>query len=210
MERVIYCSIVGCNALATDKHHIGGAGSPMIWVCHNCHGTVHGVEWNSGHSELTKQGIAVARAAGRIGGNPGIRAGDPDAIRKIQDTRRANGLERLVKTSAVWLPAVNVMRPTSTWGDVARAIGGDMTTERLRRSVKRLVQAGLVKPELMDRAPMAASKHRATEIIKALSKTHTLQMIAARLEELGVRTPRGGTRWHPSSVRHLLLRETSK
>ena len=33
----------------------------------------------------------------------------------------------------------------------------------------------------------------------------TLQQIAAQLEGMRERTPRGGTRWHPSSVRNLLL-----
>jgi len=33
-----------------------------------------------------------------------------------------------------------------------------------------------------------------------------LQQIAAQLEAMRERTPRGGTRWHPSSVKHLLAR----
>lgn len=32
------------------------------------------------------------------------------------------------------------------------------------------------------------------------------QQIAAHLEDMHERTPRGGTRWHPSSVKHLLTR----
>jgi hypothetical protein len=206
MERVIYCSIVGCGAIATDKHHIGGAGSPMVWVCHNCHGRVHGVEWHSGHSELTKQGIARARAEGRIGGNPGIRARDPEAISKATNVRRAKDYERLVKSSVTWLPVVEAMRPAATWGDVVLALGGTMTAARLRRSVKRLVSAGRADARLLDRAPVRDNKHCLTDLIKVLAETRTLQQIAYKLEEMGERTPRGGTRWHPSSVRNLLLK----
>ena len=40
--------------------------------------------------------------------------------------------------------------------------------------------------------------------IKAAAPDRTLQQIAAQLESMHERTPRGGTRWHPSSVKHLL------
>ena len=40
--------------------------------------------------------------------------------------------------------------------------------------------------------------------IKAAAPERTLQQIAAQLEAMHERTPRGGTRWHPSSVKHLL------
>jgi hypothetical protein len=42
--------------------------------------------------------------------------------------------------------------------------------------------------------------------IKAAAPDRTLQQIAAQLESMHERTPRGGTRWHPSSVKHLLGR----
>ena len=42
--------------------------------------------------------------------------------------------------------------------------------------------------------------------IKAAAPDRTLQQIAAQLEAMRERTPRGGTRWHPSSVRNLLQR----
>ena len=41
--------------------------------------------------------------------------------------------------------------------------------------------------------------------IAAAAPGMTLQQIAAQLEGMRERTPRGGTRWHPSSVRNLLL-----
>ncbi len=42
--------------------------------------------------------------------------------------------------------------------------------------------------------------------IKAAAPDRTLQQIAAQLETMRERTPRGGTRWHASSVKHLLAR----
>ena len=37
--------------------------------------------------ERTKSGLKAAMARGRVGGNPGLRAGDPAAIRKIAAAR---------------------------------------------------------------------------------------------------------------------------
>src|SRR6059058_1201930 len=43
-------------------------------------------------AERTKAGLRSARSRGRIGGNPGLRAGDPDAIRKVRAARDASHL----------------------------------------------------------------------------------------------------------------------
>jgi len=40
--------------------------------------------------------------------------------------------------------------------------------------------------------------------IKTAAPDRTLNQTATQLEAVRRRTPRGGTRWHPSSVRHLL------
>jgi DNA invertase Pin-like site-specific DNA recombinase len=40
-------------------------------------------------AERTKAGLRAARARGRVGGNPGLRAADPDAIRKVRAGRDA-------------------------------------------------------------------------------------------------------------------------
>jgi len=44
-------------------------------------------------SERTKAGLSTARARGRVGGNPGLRVGDPDAIRKLRASRDAGHLQ---------------------------------------------------------------------------------------------------------------------
>jgi hypothetical protein len=41
--------------------------------------------------------------------------------------------------------------------------------------------------------------------IATAAPERTLQQIAAQLEAMRERTSRGGTRWHPSSLRNLLL-----
>src|SRR3954469_6016425 len=44
-------------------------------------------------AERTKAGLQAARQRGRIGGNPGLRAGDPNAIRKVQNSRDRTWLD---------------------------------------------------------------------------------------------------------------------
>jgi hypothetical protein len=105
------------------------------------------------------------------------------------------------------------MRPNQPWGDVVRVLnrGGaaTWTVERLRRTVRRLAAEGIIKSSLLDRARPQQSDDRLIRLvagIKAAASDRTLQQIAAQLETMRERTPRGGTRWHPSSVKHLLTR----
>jgi hypothetical protein len=61
----------------------------------------------------------------------------------------------------------------------------------------------------LDRAPRQPGDDRLIRLvagIAAAAPDRTLQQIAAQLEAMRERTPRGGTRWHPSSVKHLLTR----
>src|SRR5271155_738025 len=83
------------------------------------------------------------------------------------------------------------------------------TVERLRRTVQRLANEGIIEASLLDRARPQRSDDRLVRLvagIKAAAPDRTLQQIAAQLEAMRERTPRGGTRWHPSSVKHLLDR----
>ena len=45
--------------------------------------------------ERTKAGLASARSKGRVGGNPGLRAGDPAALRKVRLARQDGYMDRL-------------------------------------------------------------------------------------------------------------------
>jgi len=83
------------------------------------------------------------------------------------------------------------------------------TVERLRRTVKRLAQEGIVEATLLGRARRQCGDDRLVRLvagIKAAAPDRTLQQIATQLEAMRERTPRGGTRWHPSSIKHLLGR----
>ena len=162
-------------------------------------------------AERTKAGLKAARSRGRIGGNPGLRAGDPDAIRKVRASRAAAHLDGVLEQLDSWLPTVRRMRPGQPWGDVVRVLnrgkGANWTVERLRRTVRRLVSEGIVEATLMERARPQTGDDRLVRLvagIKAAAPDRTLQQIAAQLEAMCERTPRGGTRWHPSSVKHLL------
>ncbi len=170
-------------------------------------------------AERTRAGLRAARSRGRIGGNPGLRARDPDAIRKIRASRDTAWLNTVLAQAESWLPVVRRMRPSQPWGDVVRVLNRGhspdqvrvkpWTVERLRRTVRRLAAEGLVDNNLMGRSPPQRGDDRLVRLvagIKAAAPDRTLQQIAAQLEAMHERTPRGGTRWHPSSVRHLLTR----
>lgn len=61
---------------------------------------------------------------------------------------------------------------------------------------------------LLDRARPQHGDDRLIRLvagIKAAAPDRTLQQIATQLEAMHERTPRGGTRWPPSSVKHLLV-----
>lgn len=165
-------------------------------------------------AERTIAGLKHAREMGRIGGNPGIRAGDPVAIKKVRDAREALYEKRLLDGMESWLPTVRLMRPGQPWGDVVRVLNenkveAEWTVERLRRTVKRLVANGVLEVGLLDRAASQSGDDRLVRLvagIKASSPDRTLKEIAGQLELMKERTARGGTRWHPSSVAHLLDR----
>lgn len=162
-------------------------------------------------AERTKAGLLAARRRGRVGGNPGLRAGDHEAIRKARAGRDAAHLREILSNTESWLPTVRRMRPRQPWGDVVRVLNGDgagWTAERLRRTVRRLVSEGLLDASLMERAPRPQGDDRLIRLvagIAAAAPERTPRQIATQLEAMRERTPRGGTRWHPSSVRHLLL-----
>jgi DNA invertase Pin-like site-specific DNA recombinase len=164
-------------------------------------------------AERTKSGLNAARVRGRVGGNPGLRAGDPNAIRKMRASRDAAHLAGVLARLDAWLPTVRRMRPDQPWGDVVRVLNhgqaATWTVERLRRTVRRLASEGIIEASLLDRARPQQSDDRLVRLIagiKAAAPDRTLQQIAAQLEAMRERTPRGGTRWHPSSVKHLLDR----
>ncbi|MBG0808210.1 recombinase family protein [Methylosinus sp. H3A] len=171
--------------------------------------------------ERTKDGLRAAKKRGRIGGNPKLRAGDRDAIQRIVDAKAANYFERVNRTAEHWLPIVRQMRPDHRWQDVVRVLNAkrdgatgaplpQWTVERLKRAVKCFVAEGLIEPRLLHQAASRkVSSERLVTLVAGIKRANpdlTLAQIGAQLEAMYERTPRGGTRWAPSSVKSLLDR----
>jgi hypothetical protein len=167
--------------------------------------------------ERTKDGLRAARKRGRIGGNPKLRAGDPEAIQRISEARSQNYFDRVNHTAEHWLPIVKQMRPEHRWEDVVRVLNAGAkapsparwSVEKLKRAVKRFVAEGLANPSLLRPAARKPSSERLLTLVAGIARANpelTLAEIGAQLEAMYERTPRGGTRWAPSSVKSLLDR----
>lgn len=165
--------------------------------------------------ERTIAGLEAARAEGRIGGNPGLRTGNTDAIRKLKLARHDSYMERLNARSMEWVPHVRRLRPHMPWEDVLRVINADLpaprhwTQGRLLRAVRAYVKDGFLDAQVLGRARRADADDRLPAIIAGIRGANpdiTLQEICTRLETMRERTPRGRSRWHPSSVKSLLDR----
>ena len=97
--------------------------------------------------ERTKAGVAAAARAGRLPGNPGLRARNPAVTQQLAAHRHVRHLERVYQTLAPWLPQIKAQRPAA-WETVAKSIaaGGGPTWsgERLRRTIHRLNISNLI------------------------------------------------------------------
>ena len=161
-------------------------------------------------AERTKAGMMAARARGRLPGNPGLRERRPEAIRVAAAARRRVYLADLIATASNWLPLVRRLRPEHSWDDVVRVLnarGQTWTVEKLRRAVHRLAQEKLAESELIRRAPRRPPEDRLMTLVASLAAAEpdlSLRDIAAELERMRERTPRGGHKWAASSVKSLL------
>lgn len=163
--------------------------------------------------ERTKAGLRAARAQGRIGGNPALKAGDRDAIRKLRAARDETYFRKLEASADGWLPLVRRHRPAMLWEDLARLVtaptGQGWSVERLKRATKRYVSDGLLPPSVLERAPCSTPDDRLLAIVAGMRHADpdlTLAGIATRLEQMRERTPRGNAKWFPATVRMLLQR----
>ncbi|WP_457578129.1 recombinase family protein [Ensifer adhaerens] len=163
-------------------------------------------------SERTKAGITAAKAKGRLPGNPGIREKRPEALAKMTAAQKAAYGDRIQASANQWLPTVRRMRPDHTWDDIARVLkqrGLDWTPERLRRAVKWMVAERMADPALLRKSPPRLPEDRLMTLVAGIHSSNpdlTLREIAAQLERLHERTPRGGSKWSPSSVKNLIDR----
>jgi len=165
--------------------------------------------------ERTKAGLASARSQGRVGGNPGLRARDPAALRKVRLARLDGYIERLNATAQDWVPHVRRLRPDMPWEDVLRIVNSPLppqrrwTQARLLRAVNAYVRDGFLPKTVVGRANRRDTDDRLPAIVAAIKGADpdiTLQAICGRLEAMRERTPRGRSSWQPSSVKMLLER----
>lgn len=166
--------------------------------------------------ERTRAGMAQARARGRRPGNPAL--GDPAGRRALRLAREAALTRRLIAASGDLIPLLARLRPATPWDGVLRVVrarglarpdGRPWTRDALIRAARRLVEAGLLPPAILARAPRGPTAPPLVELVAALHAAlprPSLSAIARTLERQHVRTPQGGSRWHPSSVRNLLER----
>ncbi|MCZ4093425.1 recombinase family protein [Sinorhizobium psoraleae] len=161
-------------------------------------------------AERTKSGMKAAKARGRMPGNPGLRERRPEAIRSVSAARERAYLDELISSAQTWLPTVRQLRPQHSWDNVVRVLnrrGHSWTVERLRRAVHRMVREKLAEPELLARSPRRPAEHQLMRLVAAIAIADpnlSLRDIAAQLDQMHERPPRGGRKWQPSSVRALL------
>lgn len=165
--------------------------------------------------ERTKVGLAAARAEGRVGGNPGLRARAPEALRRLRHARQDTYMARLHATATNWVPQVRRLRPDMPWEDVLRVINAPLppmehwTQGRLLRAVKAYVRDGFLPQSVLERARRRNTDDRLPAIVAALKSADpglTLHALCARLEAMHEPTPRGRMTWQTSSVSMLLKR----
>lgn len=163
--------------------------------------------------ERTLAGLETARRAGRVGGNPKLKARDPDAIRAVARIRDDRFFEQINAIGTEWVPFVRRMRPAQSWAAVAHAINHatppptrQWRSDSVRRAARRFVRDGLLDASVMARAPKAQPSDRLCAIVAGMVNADpgiTLKRIGTSLERMRETTPSGGTTWHPSSVKML-------
>jgi DNA invertase Pin-like site-specific DNA recombinase len=166
--------------------------------------------------ERTKAGLQSAKAEGRVGGNPGLKARDPGAIRKARAARVESHFQKLKASAEQWVPEVRRLRPDMPWEDVLKVVNSGLprdakpwTQPRLIRAATNFVQEGFLPETVLGRALRAEKDDRLPAIVAAIRGADpkiTLEAICQRLEAMRERTPRGRTKWQTSSVKMLLER----
>jgi len=160
--------------------------------------------------ERTRAGMKLAQARGKLAGNPGLRERHPEAISNIAAARNRAYMEQLVATAPTWLPTVSQLRPQHSWENIVLTLnlrGQSWTVERLRRAIRKLVQEGLAEPKLLTQAKRRIPDDYFIKRVAAIAiadPTLSLRAIAAKLDAMGAKPPRGGGKWQASSVRNLL------
>lgn len=114
--RLEFCVACGTTNDLNNHHlkpkSLGGSDDDtnLITLCRECHGIIHGSEWENQHSNLTKQGLERAKARGvRLGACPGttrLVAHSTAAAGKSVEVRKAKADE----FAAAMAPIFNQLR----------------------------------------------------------------------------------------------------
>lgn len=168
--------------------------------------------------ERTMAGLETARKAGRVGGNPKLRAKDPVALKAVGKARDDRFFDELNDRAEEWLPIVRRMRPEHSWQTVAQAINRQSpapqrpwSSDRVKRAALRFKKDGLLDPAVMKRAPKAQPSDRLAAIVAGMISADpkmTLKRIGETLEQMREKTPSGNTTWSLSSVK--MIRDRAK
>lgn len=160
--------------------------------------------------ERTREGLRVARARGRIGGNPGLRAGDGAARRAVAEARDRAYVTGVIESMETWAPTVRRLRPNFSWAVVAKAISRvtkePWSAERLQRAARRMVGEGLLDAGILNRSVPRRDLELPQLVagLRLAAPDATLEEIGTILEGMRFPTPRGAKRWHASSVAYQL------
>ena len=167
-------------------------------------------------AERTKAGLERAAAAGRKGGNPGLRQRDGKALRALADARDAARSDRVIEVAGSLLPHVLALRPAKPWREVAHVLalhgavrpdGRSWTVDSLVRACRRLVRDGLLDAAALGRARTEQTDEALVTLVASIHNAlpkPTLVAIASHLRQAHVSTPRGSRAWSVSSVRTVL------
>jgi len=155
--------------------------------------------------ERTKAGLRSAKAEGRVGGNKGLRAGDPVAIRKARAALVESHFQKLNTSAEQWLPEVRHLRPSLRWEDALRVVNSGLPRDtqpwslpRLICAAKTFVREGLLPETILARATASDKGDRLPAVIagiKGADPKMTLQAICDGLEAIRERTPKGRSKW---------------
>lgn len=167
--------------------------------------------------ERTKAGLRAAKVRGRVGGNPGLRRRDPDALARVAEARAEGYMSKLQRTEEEWLAVVRAHRPALAWPQAVQAVNAGLpagrkpwTMERLIRATRHYVKAGLADATLLQPAPPPSRERKHLHDVVALlargSPKPSLRRIARELDQMRMVPPRGGATWSASSVRLVIGR----
>lgn len=170
--------------------------------------------------ERTLAGLAAARARGRVGGNPRLAAREPAALAALAAARRAARLARALAGAERWIGHVRRLRPAEPWRMVEARVNAALPAGtppfrpgQVQGLARLFVREGLLEAAVLAPAPRrrraAGEGRRATEMAAACLRGRpglTLAALGEELLRLGVRPPRGGAAWAPSSLASLVGR----